>query len=84
LVVDLLLADCGAVAGVMLPGEAAFHEDADLAAADCADGLGFSGGAGILVVGLGHVHGVVKGACVEDAQEDERRAQLLEGGRAAA
>ena len=39
-----------------------------------------SGGAGVLVVGLGHVHGVVEGVWVKDAQEDERRAQLLERG----
>ena len=36
---------------------------------------------GFVVVGLGHVHRVVEGVCVEDAQEEERRAQLLERGR---
>ena len=46
---NVLLAGRCAVAGVMLPGEAPFDEDADLGAADCADGLGFAGGAGIVL-----------------------------------
>jgi len=55
-VIDVLLADRCAIAGIMPPGEAPVQEDADFAAADCADGLGFSGGPGIVVVGLGYIH----------------------------
>jgi hypothetical protein len=54
----------------MPPGEAPVQEDADLAAADCPNGLGFSGSDRIVVVGLGHVHRVVEDVWLENAQED--------------
>jgi hypothetical protein len=63
---DLAAGRC-AVAGVMEPVEASLHEDADAGAAELAYWLGFAGGAWVVVIEIGRVHGVVEGVRAEGA-----------------